>query len=181
MASCASATALGNAFAAIVPQGLPSEPSVSIIHTVSDTFTVNTHFAVAVHVLVFIAEQGGAPVTSEALAASVGTNPSFVRRILAQLGRAGLTSATEGKRGGTVLARPAKRITLRDVYHAVDEERELIPVHPSPHPKCRIGRNIKGVLGGTVARVERTVDSQLDRTTIADLLADIQRRERARA
>ena len=141
---------------------------------------MNTHFAVAIHVLVFIAEQGGAPVTSETVAGSVGTNPSFVRRILAQLGRAGLTAAQEGKRGGTVLARPAERITLRDVYHAVDEERELIPVHPSPHPQCKIGRNIKGVLGGTVAQVERTVDEQLDRTTIADLLADVLQRERER-
>ncbi|HWE42444.1 MAG TPA: Rrf2 family transcriptional regulator [Gemmatimonadaceae bacterium] len=141
---------------------------------------MNTHFAVAVHILVFIAEQGGAPVTSEAVAGSVGTNPSFVRRILAQLGRAGITKAQEGKRGGTVLARPAKRISLKDVYHAVDEERELIPVHPSPHPQCKIGRNIKGVLGTTVAVVEETVDSQLARTTIADLLTDVVERERQR-
>jgi Rrf2 family protein len=140
---------------------------------------MNTHFAVAIHVLVFIAEQGGAAVTSETVAGSVGTNPSFVRRILAQLGRARLTSAQEGKRGGTVLARPAERITLKDVYHAVDEERELIPLHPSPHPQCKIGRNIKGVLGGTVAEVEQTVDRQLDQTTIADLLAEVMHRERA--
>ena len=141
---------------------------------------MNTHFAVAVHVLVFIAEQGGAPVTSETVAGSVGTNASFVRRILAQLGRAGLTRAQEGKGGGTVLARPAERISLKDVYHAVDEERELIPVHPSPHPQCKIGRNIKGVLGGAVTEVERTVDTQLDRTTIADLLADVVEREQQR-
>jgi Rrf2 family protein len=139
---------------------------------------MNTHFAVAVHVLVFIAEQGGAPVTSETVAGSVGTNPSFVRRILATLGRAGLTTSQEGKRGGTVLARPADQISLRDVYRAVDEERELIPLHPSPHPQCKIGRNIKGVLGSAVAEVEETVDVQLDKTTIADLLAEIVHRER---
>lgn len=141
---------------------------------------MNTHFAVAVHVLVFVAEQGGAPVTSKTVAGSVGTNPSFVRRILAQLGRAGLTAGQEGAGGGTVLARPAETITLRDVYHAVDETRELVPLHPSPHPLCKIGRNIKGVLGATVAQVEETVDAQLDRTTIADLLADVVRRERRR-
>lgn len=142
---------------------------------------MNTHFAVAVHVLVFIAEQSGASVTSETVAGSVGTNPSFVRRILAQLGRAGLTRAQEGKRGGNILARPASRITLKDVFHAVDEERELIPVHPSPHPQCKIGRNIKGVLDATVIEVEQTVDTQLEQTTIADLLADVVDRERQRA
>lgn len=151
---------------------------VSTIDTVTNSWIVNTHFAVAVHILVFIAEQGGAPVTSATVSGSVGTNPSFVRRVLSQLGKAGLTSGTEGKGGGTVLARSADSVTLRDVYHAVDETRELVPLHPSPHPMCKIGRNIKGVLGATVQQVEATVDSQLDRTTIADLLADIQRRER---
>ena len=138
---------------------------------------MNTHFAVAVHVLTFLAEQEGAPVTSQVLASSVGTNASFIRRILAQLGRAGLTTAQPGFAGGTILIRPAHRISLREVYHAVDDERELIPLHPSPHPKCRVGRNIKGVLAGTVATVEETVDAQLARTTIADLAADIDRRE----
>ena len=141
---------------------------------------MSTHFAVAVHVLVFIAEQGGSPVTSATIAGSVGTNPSFVRRVLARLGRAGLTAGQEGGGGGTVLARPAEAITLRDVSHAVDPTRELVPLHPSPHPMCKIGRNIKGVLGATVQQVEETVDTQLDRTTIADLLADVLRRERKR-
>lgn len=141
---------------------------------------MNTHFAVAVHVLVFIAEQAGTPVTSKTVAGSVGTNPSFVRRILSQLGRAGLTSGTEGAGGGTILARPPEAITLRDVYHAVDETREIVPLHPSPHPMCKIGRNIKGVLGATVQQVEETVDTHLDRTTIADLLSEVVRRERER-
>lgn len=142
---------------------------------------MNTRFAVAVHVVVFIADQGGVPVTSETVAGSVGTNPSFVRRILAQLGRAGLTAAQPGAGGGTVLARPAEAITLRDVYHAVDDERELIPMHASPHPRCRVGRNIRGVLGATVADIEQTIDARLARTTIAALLADVTRAERRRA
>ncbi len=142
---------------------------------------MNTHFAIAVHVLVFLADQGGKPVASRTVAGSVGTNPSFIRRVLAQLGRAGITTGSEGAGGGTVLSRPAGSITLRDVYHAVDETRELVPLHPSPHPKCRIGRNMKGVLGGIAQQVERTVDAELARTTIADLLADVARREQSRA
>lgn len=142
---------------------------------------MNTHFAIAAHILVFLAEKGGEPVTSESVAASVGTNASFARRILAELGRAGLTQAQEGSGGGAVLARPADRITLRDVYHAVDNDRELVPLHPSPHPQCPIGRNITGVLGGAVADIEDAVDRELSRTTVADLLKDVTRRERERA
>jgi Rrf2 family protein len=142
---------------------------------------VNTHFAVAVHILVFIAEQGGAPVTSQTVAGSVGTNPSFVRRVVAQLGRAGLTKGQEGSGGGTVLARDAASITLRDVYHAVDESRVLVPLHPSPHPLCKVGGNITSALGDTVQQVAEAVDSRLKRTTIADLLADVNQRARRKA
>jgi Rrf2 family protein len=139
---------------------------------------MNTHFAVAVHILVFIAEQGGAPVTSQTIAGSVGTNPSFVRRVVAQLGRAGLTKGQEGSGGGTVLARHAASITLRDVYHAVDQSRILVPLHPSPHPLCKVGGNITGALGDTVQQVGDAVDARLERTTIADLLADVNERAR---
>ncbi len=142
---------------------------------------MNTHFAVAVHILVFIAEQGGVPVTSQNVAGSVGTNPSFVRRVVALLGRAGLTKGQEGSGGGTILARDAAKITLRDVYHAVDETRVLVPIHPSPHPMCKVGGNITGALGATVQQVEEAVDARLERTTIAELLADVNERARRKA
>ena len=119
---------------------------------------MNTHFAVAVHILVFIAEQGGVPVTSQRVAGSVGTNPSFVRRVVAQLGRAGLTKGQEGSGGGTILSRDPTSITLRDVYHAVDDTRVLVPLHPSPHPMCKVGGNITGALGATVQQVEEAVE-----------------------
>jgi Rrf2 family protein len=156
-------------------------PTVSIIDTEPQPSCVNTHFAVAVHILVFIAEQGGAPVTSQTVAGSVGTNPSFVRRVVAQLGRAGLTKGQEGIGGGTVLARDAASITLRDVYHAVDESRVLVPLHPSPHPLCKVGGNITSALGDTVKHVEDAVNSRLERTTIADVLADVNERARRKA
>ena len=44
---------------------------------------------------------------------------------------------------------------------------------------CRSsGRNLKDVLGATVSKVEETVDRELARTTVADLVADLARRER---
>jgi Rrf2 family protein len=142
---------------------------------------VNTHFAVAVHILVYLAEKAGAPVSSEEVAGSVGTNASFVRRILAKLNSAGLATAQPGAGGGMTLGKPAREITLKDVSRAVDKKRELIPLHPSPHPQCPVGRNIKGALGETISELEDTVDSHLARTTIADVTAEVTRRERARS
>jgi Rrf2 family protein len=139
---------------------------------------MNTRFAVAVHVLTFLETQEGEPATSELVASSVGTNPSLIRRLLSQLARAGLTTAQMGTGGGALLARPANAITLLDVYRAVDEERDVIPLHPAPNPQCPVGRNIHGVLTHRIDAAARALERELARTTIAELARDVDRRVR---
>ena len=141
----------------------------------------NTRFAVAVHVLTLLAQQGGAPVTSEYVAGSVNTNPSLVRRLLGALARAGLTTSQLGAGGGALLARPAGEITLRDVWRAVDEG-ELFALHRErPNPQCPVGRNIQSALTAHFDAATRALEAELDRTTIADVLRDVSRQERRRA
>lgn len=138
---------------------------------------MNSRFAVAVHVLTLIAQGEGEPVTSEYIAGSVNTNPSLVRRILSLLARAGLTTSQMGTGGGALLARPAAEITLRDVYRAVDEG-ELFALHrESPNPACPVGRNIQALLETRFDAATRALEAELDRTTIADALADVERCE----
>lgn len=142
---------------------------------------MNTRLAVAVHVLTFLQTQGGEPATSELIASSVNTNPSLVRRLLSRLARAGLTTSQMGTGGGALLARPADAITLLDVHRAVDEEREVIPMHPSPNPRCPVGRHIQAVLETRFDAAERALREELARTTIADLAGEVTRRERRHA
>ena len=139
---------------------------------------MNTRFAVAVHILTFLQTQQGEPATSELVASSVNTNPSLIRRLLSQLARAGLTTSQMGTGGGALLGKPADRITLLDVYRAVDEDREVIPLHAAPNPRCPVGRNIHAVLEGRIEAAEQALQAELDRTTIADLAGDVRRRVR---
>lgn len=139
---------------------------------------MNTRFAVAVHILTFLQTQGGEPATSELIASSVNTNPSLIRRLLSQLAKAGLTTSQMGTGGGALLAKPATAITLLDAYRALDEDRDVIPLHPAPNPRCPVGRNIHGVLEGRIAAAERALEQELARTTIADLAGDVARRVR---
>lgn len=141
---------------------------------------MNTRFAVAVHILTFLQSQGGQPAASDLIAGSVGTNPSLIRRLLTQLADAGLTTAQLGAGGGALLARPAKTITLEDVFHAVNENDDVIPLHDAPNPRCEVGRHIKFVLEGRIEQAERALHAQLAKTTIADLAGEVNRRERDR-
>lgn len=141
---------------------------------------MNTRFAVAVHVLTLLEQSRGEPVTSEYLAGSVNTNPSLIRRLLSRLARAGLTTSQLGSGGGSLLAKPADTITLLDVYRAVGEDGDVIPMHSSPNPSCVVGRNIQGVLETRFEAAERALRRELARTTIAELAGDVTRRDRRR-
>lgn len=75
-------------------------------------------FPVAVQALLVLAESEEA-CSSSTIAQELKAHAVFLRRILAQLARANLIQAREGRDGGYRLARPAELITLAEVYQAV--------------------------------------------------------------
>ncbi|HEU4536889.1 MAG TPA: Rrf2 family transcriptional regulator, partial [Polyangiaceae bacterium] len=101
----------------------------------------SSRFALGVHVLVALAVRGEV-MASDELAASVNTNPAFLRQLIGRLREAGLVASKLGTGGGSLLARPAETITLDEIYRAT-EARPLVALHHSePHRGCLVGRNI---------------------------------------
>jgi Rrf2 family protein len=140
----------------------------------------SSRFSVAVHILTLLAQRAGEPSTSELVAGSVNTHPAVVRRLMMALARAGLTTSRFGAGGGALLGRPPREITLLDVYRAVDPG-ELVAPHPEPpSPDCRVGRHVQQVLERRVHRATDAFEASLADETIADVLADVARRERSR-
>ena len=82
----------------------------------------NSRMASAVHIMSFVAYAGDEGTTSEAIAKSLQTNPVVVRKILKLLEREGLVALCQGRHGGVGLRRPASRITLGQIYKAVESE-----------------------------------------------------------
>ncbi|WP_378950089.1 Rrf2 family transcriptional regulator [Mesorhizobium sp. ANAO-SY3R2] len=141
---------------------------------------MNTRFAVATHILTFLQTQGERPATSELIASSVSTNPTLIRRLLSQLAKAGLTTSQMGTGGGALLARPGNRITLLHVHRAMGEESTFFALHQEPNPQCPVGRQINGVLRRRLSDVEKAMEAELARTTIADLAQDVSKANLAR-
>lgn len=108
--------------------------------------------------------------TSEAMAASVNTNPVFIRRILGLLSRDGLVYSQPGVGGGWRLLRRPGTISLLDVYRAVDERPLLAKHHSSPNPDCLIGRNITRTLGIYFGEAEYAFEEALAHRTIEQVL-----------
>ncbi|MBB4636867.1 Rrf2 family transcriptional regulator [Longimicrobium terrae] len=138
-----------------------------------------TRFAIAVHAATALAHraqrEGTAWVGSPALAESIGTNPVVVRRIVMSLAGAGLIESQPGRGGGSRLARPAKAITLADIYRAVEGGNSPVLAHnPNPtNPGCAVSCSMHDALAPVFTEVDAAVESALDRTTLADVVARV--------
>ncbi|MGF6596855.1 Rrf2 family protein [Paraburkholderia sp. GAS448] len=140
----------------------------------------SSRFAFAVHVLALLSQQDGVPLSSEMIAGSVNTNPVLIRRLLAMLSEAGLTTSQLGAGGGALLVRAPDDITLLEVYHAV-EDAQLFAMHrEEPNPACMVGRNIQEVLRGIIDDAQQAMEASLASRTVADAIADVERVERQR-
>lgn len=138
----------------------------------------SSRFAFAVHVLALLAQQEGAPLSSEIIAGSVNTNPALIRRLLTMLANAGLTASQLGAGGGALLAREPESITLLEVYHAVDDAQLFAMHREEPNPACMVGRHIQHTLRGIIDDAQRAMEASLAARTLADVVDDLVRSER---
>ena len=75
----------------------------------------------AVCILLVIAHtKGHAPVKSYTLSERLGLSDSYLKKIMRQLVVAGLVDSEAGKKGGFVLKRAPKNISLLDVFEAIE-------------------------------------------------------------
>ena len=147
---------------------MATDTSGSILSPCGLQFGVNSQFAIALHTLGFLAARDSEPLTSDVLASTYGTTPVVLRRVLSALNRAGLVESKRGQGGGSVLARPASSITLRDALAAVTPEHEFFRRHPGGD---RSG--VAGVLGayvnGLYDDAEQLLLDHLASITIAEM------------
>jgi Rrf2 family protein len=133
----------------------------------------NLQFSIAVHLLAALGHRKGRQTTSAMLAHSVNTSPSFVRRTLAKLSKAGLVSTATGSAGSCWLGREAKKISLLDVYQAVRAPRAFA-IHAYHECKpCPVSCHIKSSLEKALGRAQHSLEASLDKITLADIVADI--------
>lgn len=137
------------------------------------TKSTNTQFAVAVHVLTYLAAGAKAgrstPVGSEELAASAAVNPVHVRKVLGPLRTDGLVSSRAGARGGWELAADPDTVTLARVWDLLRGDAPVLGLH-GPNPKCVVGGNIVGVLTSVDERIAGAIRTELDAISLSDVL-----------
>ena len=145
---------------------------MTIIVTV---MAVNVQFSIAVHIMAGLACACDDGLTSSRLAASVNTSPSFVRRTLAKLSRAGLAENTTGKSGTCRLGKDARKITLLDIYRAVDAPKAIAIHSYAEQKECSVSCHIKAALEKVLASTQKALEKSLAEISLAQIVSDVKR------
>jgi len=136
----------------------------------------NSRFAMATHVMTTLALKKNELVTSSYLADSMNTNPVVVRRLLVELQKAGLLITQSGRAGGARLLKPVEKISLFDIYAAVDRG-ELFAYNPNdPNRKCPVSCEMKSVLEPVFASASESLSESLKKVRLSDLVSRLSRR-----
>jgi Rrf2 family protein len=136
----------------------------------------NVQFSIAVHIMAGLACGCDGNITSGDLAVSINTSPSFVRRVLAKLSKAGLVATTTGKTGACRLAREAKDVSLLDIYEAVDAPKAF-SIHSYTEQKaCRVSCHIKAALEKALGKTQKSMEGSLAEISLAQIVSDVKRK-----
>jgi DNA-binding IscR family transcriptional regulator len=135
----------------------------------------SSRFTIAIHILLAINEfEGQFKTTSFFLGNSVNVNPVIIRKTLGQLKDAGLVTVEAGV-GGASLAKEPKKITLWDVFCAVEDKKEELFHFHDPNPDCPVGANMHAVMDGRLRKFKRNLQKDLDGVTLQDLVKDLRK------
>ncbi|MDO5536904.1 MAG: Rrf2 family transcriptional regulator [Desulfovibrionaceae bacterium] len=114
-------------------------------------------------------EDARACLSSAAIAASIHTNPSYVRQLMMTASRAGLLVCERG-RANPVLGRPAREISLLDIYRAVEKEKPLLRLDTHINPECNVGIGIQMSLGSSYDKVQKCAEECMATITLQDVI-----------
>ena len=121
--------------------------------------------ALALHATAIIAGADGARLTAAAIAERLAASEAHLAKVLQRLAKAGLVRGTRGPHGGFMLTKPAARITLRQVYEAIEG--------PLGVRSCMIDSPVCGKtecqLGDLFERLSEEASGTLGKMTLADV------------
>jgi Rrf2 family protein len=99
----------------------------------------------------------------------LNTNPVVVRRVLSSLQRADLIFSQKGPTGGSRLAKPAKSISLADIYKAVESN----PLFYAPEASNGVPARVNSALERVFSSAKSCVVEELETTSLASLVKKV--------
>jgi Rrf2 family protein len=134
----------------------------------SSLIRVSDAATLGLHAMAYLARQGMGRVPARQIAEGTRVSGAHLAKVLGRLERAGLVRGTRGPRGGYALAKPASRVSLKDVYEAVEG--------PLCTTRCLFGRPSRCgscLMGGLLGEIDGLVSRRLAGTRLSDVGVDV--------
>ncbi len=136
----------------------------------------SVQFTVAAHIMAALGYFQGEEISSATLADSVNADPTFVRKSLSKLSKAGLVVTKRGKSGASALSRVPRQITLLDIYRA-SAAPPAFAIHSYPAEKrCPVSCHLKECMSAVLSQAQHRFERSLAKITLADLVGQIRRK-----
>lgn len=120
------------------------------------------------HVLLHMARSSG-PMTSDAIAAMLRTNPVVVRRTMAGLRDAGYVRSGKGHGGGWVLACDLAEVSLLDIHRAVGGPQLFAIGNEESTPHCLVEQVVNAAITDALREAEALLLARLGSVSLAEL------------
>ena len=135
---------------------------------------ISSRFTIAIHMFACIDTfEGKEKITSDFMAGSINVNPVIIRKLLQKLKAADLVKVQRGS-GGTSINKELDKITLLDIYKAVEcvDNGELFHFHENSNQNCPVGKNIHLILDDKLKRVQTAMENELNSITLEEIIKD---------
>ncbi|UGQ48718.1 Rrf2 family transcriptional regulator [Massilia endophytica] len=124
------------------------------------------------HVLIHM-QQTSEPMTSATIAEVLQTNPVVVRRTMAGLRDHGYVKALKGHGGGWTLAQPLSKITLLDIYNALEQPAIFAFGWQDGNPDCLVERAVNARLEQSLSEAQARLLKDFSKVTLQDILDSV--------
>ena len=136
--------------------------------SLSGPFRVSEAANLGLHALAVIAAAPESVTRTREIAARLNASAAHLAKVMVTLERSGLVTGTRGPTGGYRLTRPARQISLREIYEAVEGPMQARACLFG-EPVCKSGGC---ALSGYFGRLNRDVIRTLERTRLTDLVRE---------
>lgn len=129
----------------------------------------STRLSDALHILAFLSMGASRQLTSARIAESVKTNPAYIRQLMAALKSAGIITSTQGQ-ANAELTRSAGKITVLDVYRAVEGGKPLLHWDIDTNPECGVGIYIQLSIADFYQEIQKAAEHKMQTITLRDII-----------
>lgn len=128
------------------------------------------HTDIGLRVLILLAAVAPRRLSSTDLAKRYALSHAHVQKVVQSLQNAGFVETFRGRGGGVQLARLPSDIRVGEVVRALEPNLDFVDCFRPGHSLCRLDGGC--ALTGTLVRAKSAMLAELDRTTIADIVAN---------